>query len=216
MPINIVEDDEKVTINLYRILSTSEEEEWVFYYTGDKSAEEFNKDVREALIEVLNRTHAFEEVEPGVFVKKRAMDRIDEIRKLVNCLREKYGKKPVIMADAIPDGGHIRFFIDSEDIDIFTDWEKECGVNAFFNEFLAIVHPHEVFESEEFNKAMLKRGWKRVEFEVNGSVWFYEWGGFVQDKNGEWFNNVWNDCYRSVRTGERVCPDKEEGDDKDE
>lgn len=180
-------------IRLFRVECSSEEEGYTFYFDGEGTEEEFKKDVRDCIRQVLNEKYAFVRVDENTFIRKRAIDR-DVVKRFLDWLRSEYGYKGKVWVDYVD--GFVVFT--AEDGSVNLDVLENCPVSVDVDDFMDVVECSEVVRSEEFTKMMEERGWERVVIENKGYVKFYEWGGFVQLEDGEWYNNVWNVGYRKV------------------
>jgi len=195
-------------IRLFEVVCSSEEEEYVYYFDGEGSEEDFQRDVGECVVRVLDKYYRFVKVDENTYVRKRALGN-KNVKKFIEWLRNIYGYKGRVWVDI--EGDLVSFTTDDISTNL-TIWKSdcECPVRFFADEFILRVEPSEVISSEEFCRCMEKKGWEKVEIESKGKVWFYEWGGFVQGDDGRWYNHVWNIGHKDVLTGKYIGETTEE------
>ena len=185
------------TISLFAIECSSEDEGWIYYFDGDGTKEQFEKDVRECVRKVLDEKYGFIKVDENTYIRKRALDS-EDVKKFLNWVRNEFGYKGKIWIDV--DNDLVLFTTGNLGTDYKIRKKIKSGsfqIYALDSPFLGKVKPHEVIGSGEFIRYMEERGWKYIKIESKGTVWFYEWGGFIQ-RNGKWYNHVWNVEYREI------------------
>jgi len=85
-------------INLFVIESSAEEEEWKWYYDGKGSAEQFEKDVREILIKILNEKFAWTRIDDLTYITKRA-NGVGAVRKFIDFMRNEKMYDSILFVD---------------------------------------------------------------------------------------------------------------------
>jgi len=193
-------------IRLFEVECGSEEEGYVYYFDGEGSEEDFQRDVRECVVQVLDKYYKFIEIDKNTLVRKRALDN-ENVGKFLDWVRNEFGYKGKILVDVEDD--LVLFATEDFETSYKIQHSKDCPVNVFYDLFISRIEAHNVVECDEFIKLMKERGWEYVEIGSKGKVWFYEWGGFVQGEDGRWYNHIWNWGYEDVLTGE----ERDESDD---
>jgi len=184
-------------IQLYTILCGSEEEEYVYYFDGEKSGEEFENDVRDCVRKILNEKYRFEKVDENTYVKVSALNN-PIVYEFIKWLRDDFGYDGEIWID-IGASGSIYFSTSDLEYDIaIYNASKNTKFRTLLNQFIRVIKPSEVIGSEDFINCMEKKGWEYVEIIDKEEVFFYEWGGFIQGDDGKWYNNVWNEGYKEI------------------
>ena len=183
------------TIKLFVVNCSSEEEGWVYYFDGNGTGEQFEKDVKDCVRKILNEIYKFVEVEKDVFVRKRALNN-ENVKKFIEWVRNVVGYKGKIWIDV--DGDFVEYTTAKFDDNKYIEEFGECPVDVYDDTFLGKIDPHKVIGSEEFIECMKKKGWEYVDIRSKGSVWFYEWGGFVEGDDGKWYNDVWNSGLKEI------------------
>jgi len=183
------------TINLFVIECSSEEEDYVYYFDGKGTKEQFEKDVKECVRKILNENYKFIKVDEKTYVRRRAINN-DNVKKFIEWVRNVVGYDGKIYVDV--DGSFVEYTTAKFEDDLYIEEFAECPVEIFADTFMGKIDPHRIIGSKEFIECMKKKGWEEVNIESKGSVWFYEWGGFVEGEDGKWYNHVWNFGYKEI------------------
>lgn len=188
-------------IKLFTIECTSEEEEYIYYFDGEGTEEDFQKDVKNCVLKILNKDYAFVKVDEQTFIRKRALNN-KNIEKFLHWLRNDFGYNGKVWIDILKNN-YVSFITDNPktNLEIYRA-EEQCPVKFVLDNFLLSVRPSKVIDSGEFKECMKKKGWEEVEIEPKGYISFYEWGGFVQDVKGKWYNHIWNEGLEEIKIEE--------------